>query len=235
MKTILYREDTRGVSNFGWLDSRHVFSFGDYHDLQRVHFGALRVFNDDIVAAGAGFGTHPHRDMEIISIPLSGVIRHKDSMGHVEDLLPGDVQVMSAGTGLTHSEYNGSDTEPLAFLQIWIIPNARGVQPRYDQVRVTDMKRNEVVPVVGSATDGFPLWIHQDATLSLAHLDAGAHVELPAMRDGRGTFIFVIEGTINIGGETLSDRDSIGVTEAGVLSIDSTTASSLVVIDVPMS
>jgi hypothetical protein len=234
MTSILYRNDSRGVSNFGWLDSRHVFSFGDYRDPQRVHFGALRVFNDDIVAPGAGFGTHPHHDMEIISIPLHGVIRHKDSMGHTEDLLPGDVQVMSAGTGLTHSEYNGSDTEPLAFLQIWVIPNARSVQPRYDQVRLADMQRNALVPVVGSATDGLPLWIHQDARLSLAHLDEGATVALPRLTAGRGTFGFVIEGSVTIAGETLADRDSIGVTGEEELVVSATAPSSIVVLDVPM-
>lgn len=224
----------RGHFNFGWLDTNHTFSFGEFHDPERIHFGALRVFNDDVVAAGAGFGTHPHRDMEIISIPLDGVIMHRDSMGHEEGLRPGEIQVMSAGTGITHSEYNGSDTDPLAFLQIWIIPQERGVQPRYDQVHTGDLARNAVHTIVGPQGADFPLWIHQQAHLSIARLDKGAKVDYAPRREGNGIFIFVIDGAVDAGGNAIGRRDAIGLDDVASVDITATDNSYVVIIDVPM-
>ena len=157
MDKVLHRAATRGHADHGWLDTYHTFSFADYYDPKRIHFGALRVLNDDTVAPGEGFGTHPHANMEIVSIPLSGALRHRDSMGYVQELRPGGIQVMSAGTGITHSEFNASDTEPVKFLQIWVLPDARGHRPRYDQQTLASAVRNELRPRVSGTSmwDGF--------------------------------------------------------------------------------
>ncbi len=175
MDKVLHRAATRGHADHGWLDTYHTFSFADYYDPKRIHFGALRVLNDDTVAPGEGFGTHPHANMEIVSIPLSGALRHRDSMGYVQELRPGGIQVMSAGTGITHSEFNASDTEPVKFLQIWVLPDARGHRPRYDQLTLAPAVRNELRPIV--APEGFGNehvgWIHQRAWFHTLDLDAG--------------------------------------------------------------
>lgn len=233
MAVHLYPANERGHFDFGWLDTNHIFSFGHYFDPSRVRFGMLRVFNDDVVAPGEGFGTHPHNDMEIISIPLEGVIMHRDSMQHDEALRPGDVQVMSAGTGLTHSEFNGSDSEFLKFLQIWIIPNARGVEPRYDQ-RSFSLEQNTITTVVGPKNDSAPLWIHQDAWLSLVKLDAGNDVTYSSKRSGNGLFTFLIEGSAKVNGHEVNKRDSIGIDDADTLSINASTDTYAVIIDVPL-
>jgi redox-sensitive bicupin YhaK (pirin superfamily) len=228
----LYPAASRGHFSFGWLDTKHTFSFGHYMNTERMNFGALRVFNDDVVAPGEGFGTHPHANMEIISIPLQGVIMHQDSMGHAQGLRPGDVQVMSAGSGITHSEYNGSDTDPLAFLQIWIIPNERNVTPRYDQVNVGTLTPNVVHTIVGGTA---PLWIHQDANLALARLNAGSSVEQAWSGDGKGRFTFVIEGSVTVNGQALDARDAIGLTESGPTTFTASSDAYLVIIDVPLA
>lgn len=229
-----YPAHERGHNNFGWLDTNHTFSFGEYHDPERIHFGALRVFNDDVVIGGAGFGTHPHRDMEIISIPLEGVIMHRDSMGHEQPLRPGEIQVMSAGTGITHSEYNGSATDPLKFLQIWIIPQERGVTPRYDQVSVGDLDRNAVHTIVGPNDAGLPLWIHQRAYLSIARLDQGASVSYATRDAGNGVFTFVIDGSVDVQGTSLAARDAVGIDGTERIDITAQQDSYVVIIDVPM-
>lgn len=234
MATTIYRAATRGHANFGWLDTNHIFSFGHYYHPERIRFGMLRVFNDDIVEGGQGFGTHPHDNMEIISIPLEGTIIHEDSMSHKEALKPGDIQVMSAGTGITHSEYNGSHNDPLKFLQIWIIPNAMGVEPRYDQKQIA-VRDNAIDTVVGPKGGSEPLWIHQDAWLSLIRLDGGKDATYTRKRDGNGLFLFVINGTADVAGETLADRDSIGVTEASSITISAAEPTYAVLIDIPMS
>lgn len=229
-----YPAHERGHNNFGWLDTNHTFSFGEYYDPERIHFGALRVFNDDVVTGGAGFGTHPHRDMEIISIPLEGVIMHRDSMGHEEALRPGEIQVMSAGTGITHSEYNGSPTDLLKFLQIWIIPQERGVTPRYDQVSVGDLARNTIHTIVGPNGAGLPLWIHQQAYLSIARLDKGASVSYASRAAGNGMFTFVIDGSVDVHGTSLAARDAVGIDGAERIDITASQDSYVVIIDVPM-
>lgn len=229
-----YPAGDRGRTALGWLDSYHSFSFGEYYDPSRIHFGALRVLNDDTVAGGAGFGTHPHRNMEIVSIPLEGIIMHKDSMGHAEALRPGEIQVMSAGTGITHSEYNGSSDNELRFLQLWIIPNAAGVEPRYQQISIADLPRNAGHVVVGPKDSGSPLWMHQHAWLSVAHLDAGKQVLYQTKRDGNGVYVFVVSGTVEVAATRLQQRDAAGITDATSTTIQAVTDCYVVIIDVPM-
>ena len=234
MTTTRFDASGRGHAAFGWLDSYHTFSFGEYYDPNRMGFGALRVFNDDTVIGGAGFGTHPHRDMEIISIPLEGVIMHKDSMGHAEALRPGEVQVMSAGTGITHSEYNGSETNTLKFLQVWIYPDARGVTPRYQQTSIADLARNECHVIIGPKDDGRPLWIHQRAWLSVARIDAGNKVFYQTKQSGNGIFVFNVSGLVDIAAERLQERDAVGIADASPIVMQAVSDCYLVIIDVPM-
>lgn len=234
MTTTLFAADSRGYNDFGWLRTYHTFSFGEYFNADRVHFGALRVFNDDTVSGGRGFGTHPHNNMEIISIPLQGVLMHRDSMGHEQGLQPGDVQVMSAGTGLTHSEYNGTDTD-LKFLQIWIIPKLRNVEPRYDEVHLSvDAGRGAFHTVVGPQGSGMPLFIHQDAYLSLATLEPNNATSYTLRDPSNGTFTFVIEGSATVNGIPLQRRDAVGITDASVLDVVATSPTSILTIEVPM-
>jgi len=230
-----YPASDRGHFDFGWLNTNHTFSFGHYMNSDRMNFGMLRVFNDDVVAPGEGFGTHPHNNMEIISIPLEGVIMHRDSMGHEEGLIPGDIQVMSAGTGLTHSEYNGSAAEALKFLQIWIIPNERNVEPRYDQVNMGNAERNVLHTVVGPQNSGMPLWIHQNAWLSIARVDPGTTLTHTPRTADSGTFVFVIEGSVKIDDVILARRDALGITDRSSIEITSAVDSYFIVIDVPLA
>ena len=221
MDKVLHRAATRGYADHGWLDTYHTFSFADYYEPKRIHFGALRVLNDDTVAPGEGFGTHPHANMEIVSIPLSGALRHRDSMGYVQELRPGGIQVMSAGTGITHSEFNASDTEPVKFLQIWVLPDARGHRPRYDQLTLAPAVRNELRPIV--APEGFGNehvgWIHQRAWFHTLDLDAGRGADYRLRLFGDGVYLFVLEGCVETAGETLSRRDGLGICGAGELRI----------------
>ena len=171
MKTVLHKADTRGHANHGWLDTHHSFSFANYHNPERMHFGVLRVLNDDRVAEGRGFGTHPHDNMEIISIPLEGDLEHKDSMGNVAVIKEGDVQVLSAGTGISHSEYNMNQDSEVKFLQIWVFPNKKQVEPRYDQISVRDIeKENQLYQILSPSMDDQGVWIHQNAWFSLGKL-----------------------------------------------------------------
>lgn len=233
MNVTLFKADTRGHANYDWLDTYHLFSFGSYMNPERMRFGMLRVFNDDVVVGGSGFGEHPHRNMEIISIPLRGVLMHQDSMGHAESLHPGDVQVMSAGSGITHSEYNGSATDELAFLQIWIIPDTPNVTPRYDQCKV-NVARNGIQTVVGPKDGGAPLWIHQDAWLSMVALDDGFSIDYKPKRVDTGIFVFIIEGKLTVSGHVLNRRDAIGIVDTSTIQLQSQGQTSAVVIEVPM-
>ena len=233
MNTTLFKADTRGHANYGWLDTHHVFSFGSYMHPERMNFGMLRVFNDDVVEGGSGFGEHPHRNMEIISIPLKGVLMHRDSMGHAEALHPGDVQVMSAGSGITHSEFNGSDTEPVEFLQIWIIPDTPNVQPRYDQRRII-VPQNSIELVVGPKDGDAPLWIHQTAWLSMVSLESDHTREYIPRSEGTGIFIFVIEGELTVHEQTLQRRDALGLSDVGSIQIHAHQQTSAVLIEVPL-
>lgn len=238
MKTVLYPASERGHFDFGWLNTYHTFSFGQYYEPSRMNFGALRVLNDDTVAPGEGFGTHPHRNMEIISIPLEGVIMHRDSMGYEEGIKPGEIQVMSAGTGITHSEFNGSSTKGLKFLQLWIIPERANVEPRYEQVHIEPLTPNEIKTVIGPQGAGTPLWINQQAWLSLARTSSNGVVTYTKQRSDSGVFVFVTDGSVDVAGDTasvsLSKRDGLGVTEADVLTFTSNGDAQFIVIEVPL-
>lgn len=234
---IVHRADTRGGFDFGWLKTYHTFSFGHYFDPQRVHFGALRVLNDDTIQPGTGFGTHPHENMEIVSIPLRGALAHKDSMGHEQTLKVGEVQAMSAGTGITHSEYNASQAEEASFLQIWVMPEKQNVTPRYAQ-RAFTFKRNEWTVVVSADGDdaagatGRPLSINQSARFLLGEFDGGHQLTLARADERHGFYLFVIEGSITSGDEVLRRRDGAGF--AGDLSIQVEEGSHLLLIEVPL-
>ena len=237
MKGVLHKADTRGLADHGWLQSRHTFSFANYHDPERMGFGLLRVINDDIVQPSRGFDTHPHENMEIVSIPISGELRHQDSMGNTQHIRAGEVQIMSAGTGITHSEYNASDSELVAFLQIWVLPKFQNIEPRYGQQLFSCNDRKNKFQIVVSPdkdrNDG-AIWINQDAWFLLGDFDTGQTGSYRIKREGNGTYFFVIEGAVTIADEQLQRRDAIGV--EGVTKIDFEVAEDcqLLVIDVPM-
>lgn len=235
MQTVLHKAATRGHANHGWLDSWHSFSFGTYYDPNRVHFGALRVLNDDTVVGGAGFGKHPHDNMEIISIPLEGELEHADSMGNVQVIQKGDVQVMSAGTGVLHSEKNRSTHLPVRFLQIWVFPKTKGIAPRYQQQRFDDDAiRNRLATIVSPMGSEAGVQIHQDAWLSLGKLDAGVQVNYTLQNKANGVYAFLIEGDITINDIVLNRRDGLGINETPDLSITANLASELLLIEVPV-
>lgn len=236
IKTIIHRAKTRGYFDHGWLKTHHTFSFAGYYDKSRVHFGMLRVINDDVIAPGKGFETHPHDNMEIVTIPLSGSLAHKDSMGHEEIISENEVQVMSAGSGLTHSEYNASDMEEVGLLQIWVFPKEHDTEPRYDQ-KIFDpfLMKNTILTVVSPEKYENALWINQDAYFSLSELNAGIDIEYKIKRDGNGVYIFVINGTISIEGGTLESRDGIGLEGIESVKIKAESGSKILFIEVPMA
>ncbi len=213
MNTFYHPSDSRGHANHGWLNTHHTFSFASYHDPERMHFGVLRVLNDDEVVAGRGFGSHPHDNMEIISIPLEGDLQHKDSMGNTTVIREGDIQVMSAGTGVVHSEKNNNLDKPVKFLQIWIFPNERGVTPRYDQIKMDpSLEENRWHTVLAPAPQDGAVWIHQDAFFSIGRFVAGYQTEYVLNRKGHGVYLFVLEGEIEVNGHHLGRRDGLGIT-----------------------
>ncbi len=236
MKTIFHPAKDRGHANHGWLDTHHSFSFADWYNPEKVHFGALRVLNDDIVDIGEGFGTHPHDNMEIVSIPLKGILSHKDSTGSAGDIRLGDVQIMSAGTGLRHSEYNGSPNEATAFLQIWIFPKEKNIKPRYDQ-RSFDitLKKNTWQVLVSPLENDKALWINQDAVLSRTDLEANKIINYTNHFKGNGVYLFVIEGSIEVNGKTLNKRDAIGISEAESFDIKALSEADILAIEIPMN
>lgn len=225
--------ETRGLADHGWLKSRHTFSFAEYYDPKRMGFGALRVINDDFVAAGKGFGTHPHRDMEIISIPLSGSLKHRDSEGNAAEIRKGEVQIMSAGTGIFHSEHNASDTEEVKFLQIWVMPKKYGIKPRYDQ-KTYELKDNEFTLVVSPDGNGSAVGINQDAYFSLGRLTPGAKLSYDVKRAGNGVFVFVLSGTLTVNGQELRTRDGVGISETEKLNFVAGETAEVLLMEVPM-
>jgi len=235
--TVLHRAATRGDANHGWLHSKHSFSFANYHNPERMHFGVLRVLNDDKVAAARGFGTHPHDNMEIISIPLEGDLEHKDSMGNVSVIKKGDIQVLSAGTGITHSEYNKNGDKEVKFLQIWLFPNKKSVNPRYDQITLNlKDRRNNFQQILSPSADDAGVWIHQDAWFHLGQFDKGVLKEYKVKRKGNGVYAFVIKGDVTIEGQTLHERDGLGVWETEKISlIANSQGAEVLLMDVPMS
>lgn len=232
---VLHRADSRGHANHGWLDSNHTFSFANYHNPERMHFGVLRVLNDDHVEPGMGFGTHPHNNMEIISIPLHGDLEHQDSMGNKGVIKQGDVQVMSAGKGIRHSEYNKNKDKAVKFLQIWLFPNKKNVEPRYDQMTF-DMstKRNKLQQILSPVPEDDGVWIHQDAWFHLGHLDKGFKSEYQIKKSGNGLYAFLIEGSATINGQDLNRRDGLGIWNVDQIAIESKADTQLLLMEVPM-
>lgn len=219
-QTILHKANTRGHANHGWLDARHTFSFAGYYNPERVHFGVLRVLNDDRVEAGMGFGTHPHDNMEIITIPLAGELRHRDSMGNTAVIHAGEIQVMSAGTGIQHSEFNSSPDTTLNLLQIWIFPNKRNVTPRYDQQTLNVEDRyNKLQQVLSPNPEDAGVWIHQDSWFHLGKFDRDFETTYQLKLKGNGVYAFVISGDITINGQLLNTRDGFGIWDTDVLNL----------------
>ena len=235
MKTVVHKANTRGHANHGWLDSHHSFSFANYYNPERMNFGAIRVLNDDVVAGGQGFGTHPHNNMEIISIPIEGDLEHKDSMGNAGVINEGDIQVMSAGTGIYHSEYNKNKDREVKFFQIWIIPNEKNVTPRYDQISIRDIEKpNEFYQVLSPNKDDEGVWIHQDAWFHLGKFDSDKEATYQIKKKGNGVYAFVLEGDVEIEGEKLEKRDALGAWDVERINFKSNTPSKVLLIEVPM-
>ncbi len=235
MQTILHQANTRGVADHGWLYSHHTFSFASYHNPERMGFGALRVINDDIVAPSMGFGTHPHRDMEIISIPLSGSLKHRDTMGNDHVISKGEVQAMTAGVGIAHSEYNHSSEEDVNFLQIWVLPKKLGVTPGYSQKKFDSNKRQGKLQLIVSP-DGREdsVSINQDAYFSLIDLKATQASEYKKYVAKNGVYFFVIKGEISVDGQKLRSRDGLGVESNKAMSILAGSDAEVLIMEVPL-
>lgn len=238
MKTKIYKANERGTANHGWLEANFSFSFANYYNPEKINFGALRVLNDDFIEGGMGFGKHPHDNMEIISIPLKGALKHRDSMSN--EWIPlhaGEVQIMSAGTGIQHSEMNNHPTEVVNLFQIWILPNKHGVEPRYDQKKFeVSERKNKLQTLVSSIDDKVDgsLTIHQDARISRIDLDENTDFKYLLKSENHGVYLMVIDGEVSINHLALSKRDAIGISETMQFSINSKTTSELLIIEVPM-
>ena len=236
MKTVYHAAATRGNANHGWLNANHSFSFAQYYNPERMSFGALRVLNDDTIAPGRGFGTHPHDNMEIITIPLEGDLEHKDSMGNVGAINEGEIQVMSAGTGVYHSEYNKNSDKPINLLQLWVIPKQQNVTPRYDQKSVKELKKNNAFyQVLSPNVDDDGMWIHQDAWFHLGDFDQTTSTAYNLKKKGNGLYVFVIEGSFSVGDQTLNKRDALGVWETEAIDFVAQAHSKVLLVEVPMS
>jgi quercetin 2,3-dioxygenase len=233
---ILHKAASRGHADHGWLHSMHTFSFANYYDPGRIHFGALRVLNDDTVEAGMGFDMHPHDNMEIISIPLEGDLEHKDNMGNVSVIKFGDIQVMSAGTGIFHSEYNRNKEKRVKFLQIWVFPNKHNVTPRYDQItlNIAD-SHNKLQQIVSPHADDAGAWIHQIAWFHLGKFDKGMSAEYAMKAKGNGVYAFILSGDVTINTKQLNTRDGYGISDTDKLSITADTDAEFLLMDVPMT
>ena len=235
MKNIYHPASERGHVDFGWLDSHHSFSFGNWHDREKVHFGALRVLNDDVVKGGNGFDAHPHENVEIISIPLKGTLAHKDSTGIEGILSTGDVQIMSAGSGISHSEYNASHFDPVNFLQIWIFPRQLNISPRHDQKTFPAQGRvDQWQTIVSPLPADNALWINQSARLALTRLSAGKTLRYDIIFPGNGVYVFVMSGNVEIGDSLLQSRDGLGITDVDHFSVHAATDAEVLAIEVPM-
>ena len=233
--TVLHRAETRGNEDHGWLHSRHTFSFANYYDPQRIHFGALRVLNDDTVQAGMGFGTHPHDNMEIISIPLEGDLVHRDSMGNVSVIKYGDIQVMSAGTGIQHSEYNKNSDRLVKFLQIWVIPDREDVTPRYDQITLNlKDRKNKLQQILSPNPEDEGVWIYQNAWFHLGDLDMGFNTDYSIKDKTNGLYVFVIKGEVTVDDQNLKTRDGFGIWNVDKVSIKADTNAEILLMEVPI-
>lgn len=236
MKTIIHKAATRGNAIHGWLNAHHSFSFANYHNPERMNFGVLRVLNDDSIQAGMGFGTHPHDNMEIITIPLEGDLEHRDSMGNAAVIKEGEIQVMSAGTGVTHSEYNKNKDKDLKLLQIWLFPRERNLTPRYDQISLKENeKTNEFYQVLSPNKDDQGVWINQDAWFHIGNFTPGNADTYTIKKEGNGVYAFIIEGEVEINGEKLSRRDAMGIWDTDAFEVKASTDARVLLMDVPMS
>ncbi|MEC3875629.1 pirin family protein [Chryseobacterium salviniae] len=235
--SVIHKADTRGKADHGWLVSHHTFSFANYHNPERMHFGVLRVLNDDKVEAGRGFGTHPHDNMEIISIPLEGDLEHKDSMGNTAVIRSGDIQVMSAGTGIMHSEFNKNQDQLVKFLQIWVYPNKRNVTPRYDQITLDKTKsKNKFQQILSPNPDDEGVWIHQDAWFHLGSFQNNSETTYQIKKKSNGVYAFIIKGSAEIEGQKLEERDGFGVWDISDLQIKATSENTeILLMEVPMT
>ncbi len=235
-KTVLHKANTRGVANHGWLKSYHTFSFAGYYNPERIQFGALRVLNDDTVSGGMGFGEHPHDNMEIISIPLEGDLEHKDSMGNTAVIRKGDIQVMSAGTGIYHSEYNKNKGEQVKFLQIWVFPNKRNVTPRYDQITLNEADRkNKLQQILSPNEADEGVWIHQDAWFHMGNFDKDVAANYTIRKPGNGVYAFVLKGQFRVNGIDLDQRDGLGLADLEQFDLQALTGDAeILLMEVPM-
>ncbi|MFY9152211.1 MAG: pirin family protein [Prolixibacteraceae bacterium] len=236
MKLTIHRAGCRGHANHGWLKTWHSFSFASYYNPDRMHFGALRVLNDDIISAGMGFGTHPHDNMEIITIVLDGELAHRDSMGNGSVIRPGEVQVMSAGTGIQHSEYNHSEINEVGLLQIWIFPDKKNVEPRYGQARFQEEEmKGKWRTVVSPDGKDESLWIHQQAWFSLGEFEPETVVNYSLKKPGNGIYLFLISGEMEIGAEKLNARDAICIEEIdSEINLKTIKTTKMLVLEVPV-
>jgi hypothetical protein len=233
--TVLHKADTRGHADHGWLNAYHSFSFASWYNPERVQFGALRVLNDDTVAAGMGFGTHPHDNMEIITIPLEGDLAHKDSMGNTEVIRNGDVQVMSAGTGVKHSEFNPNKDQRTKLLQIWVFPNKQNVEPRYQQITLNPEERNNKLhQILSPNAEDAGVWIHQDAWFHLAKFDKEVTTTYILKKEGNGVYAFILSGNVTINGQELETRDGLGIWDINSLDIKATSDAEFLLMEIPM-
>ncbi len=236
MKVSIYKASERGSADYGWLKPNYYFSFSNYHNPEKVRFGLLRVLNDDFIAGGGAFGTHPHDNMEIITIPFTGALKHKDSTGGEGVIKAGDVQIMSAGTGVEHSEANESATDPVTLFQVWLYPKERNIKPRYDQRSFdTTERKNKWQYVVSPVEADAGLWINQDARFAMTNLQAGKSIEYTNAFKGNGVFLVVISGTVEIDGTKLGKRDAAGIESSDNFSITASEDAELLAIEVPMN
>ncbi|SFH89356.1 pirin family protein [Halpernia frigidisoli] len=236
MKTVFHKSNTRGGQNHGWLKSFHSFSFANFYDPSKMNFGALRVLNDDTVEKGMGFGQHGHANMEIITIPISGNLAHKDSMGNSGTIQKGEIQIMSAGTGIQHSEFNGSKENPVEFFQIWVVPNKQNAEPRYDQFKISDQaKINDFQQIISPNKDDAGSWINQDSWFNLLTTNELTHKKYNLNKAENGIYIFVISGSAKIGDQTLEQRDAVGIWEVESFEIKAAENSEILLIEVPMN
>ncbi|HEX2683676.1 MAG TPA: pirin family protein [Ferruginibacter sp.] len=236
MKSILFKAADRGTADYGWLKPNYYFSFAQYHDPAKVHFGLLRVLNDDFIGGGGGFPTHPHDNMEIVTIPFTGALKHKDSTGGQGVIKAGDIQIMSAGTGVQHSEANASETEPVTLFQVWIFPKERNIKPRYDQKNFDiNGRKNKWQTVVSPIEADNALWINQDARFALTNLETGKEISYSNGFKGNGVFLVVINGIVTVNGQQLNTRDAIGISETDSFTVTASEDAELLAIEIPMN
>tara|TARA_B000000557_G_scaffold262935_1_gene264730 strand:- start:5273 stop:5986 length:714 start_codon:yes stop_codon:yes gene_type:complete len=235
MNKVFFSADTRGHADHGWLNANYSFSFGNYFNRDRMNFGALRVLNDDTISPGKGFGYHPHENMEIITIPLKGDLEHKDSMGNLGIINEGEIQVMSAGSGIFHSEFNKNSDKSINLLQLWVLPKRENVEPRYDQCSIQGLRKlNSFYMVLSPHPEDNVMWIHQDAWFHLGDFDKVTSIDYELKREGNGVYIFVIEGNFNVSNQKLNKRDALGVWNTDIISFKAQPNSRVLLVEVPM-